>query len=62
MTVGILRPTYGEIRIFDRDVRKEIEVKKRIGVVSEQQYLYNDMTALEYLSFLLNFMTLIMKG
>ena len=51
MTVGILRPTYGEIRIFDRDVRKEIEVKKRIGVVSEQQYLYNDMTALEYLSF-----------
>jgi len=51
MAVGILRPTYGEIKVFDKDIRREIEIKKRIGVVSEQQYLYNDMTAFEYLNF-----------
>jgi ABC-2 type transport system ATP-binding protein len=51
MAVGILRPTYGEIKVFDKDIRREIEIKKRIGVVSEQQYLYNDMTAFEHLNF-----------
>lgn len=51
MTVGILRPTYGGIKVFDKDIRREIEIKKRIGVVSEQQYLYNDMTSFEYLNF-----------
>jgi len=51
MAVGILRPTYGEIKVFDKDIRREIEIKKRIGVVSEQQYLYNNMTAYEYLNF-----------
>ncbi len=51
MTVGVLRPSSGEIRVFNRNIRSEIEVKSRIGVVSEQQYLYNDMTAFEYLNF-----------
>ncbi|MEA1993347.1 MAG: ABC transporter ATP-binding protein [Euryarchaeota archaeon] len=51
MAVGVLHPTSGEVRLFGRDVQKEIEIKKNIGVVSEQQYLYNDMTAYEYLNF-----------
>ena len=52
MLIGILYPTEGKISIFGRDSRDDyFNFKRRIGVVSEQQYMYNNMTAYEYLSF-----------
>ncbi|MGB9681852.1 MAG: ABC transporter ATP-binding protein [bacterium] len=52
MILGIVKPTRGKILIFDRDLYSDyFGIKRRIGVVSETQYLYEDMTAYEYLSF-----------
>lgn len=52
MLLGILKPTQGEIFIMGEPLSKNpLGLKKRIGVVSEKQYLYREMTAAEYLNF-----------
>jgi len=52
MLLGILKPTQGEIYIMGEPLSKNpLSTKKKIGVVSEKQYLYKEMTAQEYLSF-----------
>jgi len=52
MLLGILKPTRGEIRIMGESLSKNpLSIKKKIGVVSEKQYLYREMTAQEYLNF-----------
>jgi len=52
MLIGILYPTEGSVSLFGRDLSEDyFNLKRRIGVVSEQQYMYNNMTASEYLSF-----------
>jgi ABC-2 type transport system ATP-binding protein len=52
MILGIIKPTRGKILIFDKDLYSDyFGIKRKIGVVSETQYLYEDMTAYEYLSF-----------
>jgi len=52
MLLGILKPTEGEIYIMGEPLNKNpLNIKRRIGVVSEKQYLYKDMTAWEYLNF-----------
>jgi len=52
MLLGILKPTEGEIYIMGESLSKNpLDIKRRIGVVSEKQYLYKDMTAWEYLNF-----------
>jgi len=52
MLLGILRPTKGEIYIMGEPLSKNpLSIKKKIGVVSETQHLYKEMTAGEYLSF-----------
>lgn len=52
MLLGILKPTQGEIRIMGESLSKNpLSIKKKIGVVSEKQYLYREMTAQEYLNF-----------
>jgi ABC-2 type transport system ATP-binding protein len=52
MLLGIERPTAGRIEVFARPGPLDpFEVKRRIGVVSEAQYLYDDMSAWEYLMF-----------
>ncbi len=52
MLLGILKPTQGEIYLMGESLTKNpLSLKKRIGVVSEKQYLYKEMTAGEYLSF-----------
>ena len=52
MLLGILKPTEGEIYIMREPLSKSpLDIKRRIGVVSEKQYLYKDMTAWEYLNF-----------
>jgi len=52
MLLGILRPTRGRIYLFEEELTKNfLSIKRRIGVVSEKQYLYKEMVAGEYLDF-----------
>ena len=52
MLLGIERPTAGTIELFGRAGPLDpFRDKPRIGVVGEQQYLYDDLSAWEYLLF-----------
>jgi ABC-2 type transport system ATP-binding protein len=52
MLLGIERPTAGTIELFGRPGPPDpFAVRTRIGVVGEAQYLYDDLSAWEYLLF-----------
>jgi ABC-2 type transport system ATP-binding protein len=52
MLTGLLRPTSGSARILGLDVvRREVEVKRKIGVVPEELALFDRLTGSEYLRF-----------
>lgn len=52
MILGLLKPTEGKVKLFGKELESDyFNIKRRIGVLSEFQYLYDDMTALEYLQF-----------
>jgi len=52
MLLGIIKPTQGEVHLFGQNITKDfLSIKKKMGVVSEKQYLYKEMTAGEYLNF-----------
>ncbi len=52
MLLGILKPTKGGIYLFGEELRgASLALRRRIGVVSEKQFLYGEMTAGEYLDF-----------
>jgi ABC-2 type transport system ATP-binding protein len=52
MLVGTLRPTAGCIELLEQPFdQRSIRLRRHLGVISENQYLYDDMTALEYLDF-----------
>jgi ABC-2 type transport system ATP-binding protein len=52
MILGLLQPTSGTVELFGHDVRHSgSELRGRLGVAGEQPFLYDDMTALEYLTF-----------
>ncbi len=52
MLMGIIQPSSGEARIFGEKLNiNSFEVKKRIGMLSENRNHYDDMTAWEYLDF-----------
>lgn len=52
MLLGILKPTQGSVQLFGKSMESDyFNIKRRIGVLSENQYFYEDMTAKEYLKF-----------
>lgn len=52
MLLGLEQQTKGSIWLFGQELHEDpLGIKKRLGVVLEHQYLYNEMTALEYLTF-----------
>ena len=52
MLLGILEPTEGTVKLFGKSMASDyFNIKRRIGVLSENQYFYEDMTAAEYLRF-----------
>ena len=52
MLTGLLAPTSGRIHILGRDFAVEqLEVKRRIGVVPEDLYLFERLTGAEMLTF-----------
>ncbi|HSV31571.1 MAG TPA: ABC transporter ATP-binding protein [Atribacteraceae bacterium] len=52
MLLGLLQPTSGTVLLMGEAMNfHRVDLKKRIGVVSENQYFYGEMTAQEYLEF-----------
>ena len=52
MLLGLEQPTCGRIFLFGQPLQENyFHIKRRIGVLGEHQYLYDDMTAREYLHF-----------
>ncbi len=52
MLLGIERPTAGRLELFGQPAPVDpFAVKRRLGVVGESQYLYDDLSAWEYLQF-----------
>ena len=50
--LDIVKPTRGKVILFGRELNgSALDLKKKIGVVSEKQYIYKEMTAGEYLGF-----------
>lgn len=48
----IIRPSSGSVRVAGFDLRdNQLEIRHKIGVVSHQTYLYDDLTAFENLKF-----------
>ena len=55
MLTGLLAPTSGKIVILGQDfTANSIEIKARIGVVPEELCLFENLTAKEYLAFILS--------
>ncbi len=49
LMAGLLKATRGKVKIFGKEVNEE--VKRKIGVVSHNTFLYDDLTAYENLRF-----------
>jgi ABC-2 type transport system ATP-binding protein len=53
MLCGLLKPTSGVARVGGFDVVEEpVEVKKRIGYLAEEPFIYEKLTGREFLSFI----------
>ncbi len=48
---GIMRPTRGEVRVFGKVPWRDHEVRRLIGVVSHNPFLYDELTVYENLKF-----------
>ena len=48
---GLTRPSAGDVRIDGRSLREAPELRRRIGLLSHQSLLYDDLTPLENLTF-----------
>lgn len=54
MLTGLLAPSSGEVQVLGRDLRdpaQALEVKRHIGVVPEGLALFENLTSVEYLTF-----------
>ncbi len=52
MLMGIIKPTQGNARVFGESIGQDsFVIKQKIGMVTEYQKYYDDMTAWEYLHF-----------
>ncbi|MEW6047970.1 MAG: ABC transporter ATP-binding protein [Bacillota bacterium] len=53
MVLGLTQPSEGRVWLFGQELgrSRSFEVRRRIGVLSEFHYLYEEMTAQEYLEF-----------
>lgn len=52
MLSGLIRPTSGKIYVNGKELYKEIEQIRRVGIVIENLGLYSDLTAFENLNYL----------
>jgi ABC-2 type transport system ATP-binding protein len=55
MIVGLIAPTSGKLTVMGKDMEKDsLKVKKSIGYLPEENALYENMSAMEYLGFFAN--------
>ncbi|MBN1689491.1 MAG: ABC transporter ATP-binding protein [Dehalococcoidia bacterium] len=55
MIVGLIAPTSGELRVMGMDIQKEgLKIKKSLGYLPEENALYENMSAMEYMGFFAN--------
>ncbi|WP_048148733.1 ABC transporter ATP-binding protein [Palaeococcus ferrophilus] len=53
MLTAALRPTYGEIRIFDMEMpRERVKIMKNVGYMPETPIAYDNMTIFEFLTYM----------
>ncbi len=53
MTLGLIKPDYGSVRVYGVDVSENpIEVRRMVGYVPEEPRLYEYLTGIEYLDFI----------
>ncbi|WP_175059473.1 ABC transporter ATP-binding protein [Thermococcus sp. 2319x1] len=53
MLTAALRPTYGEIRIFNLEMpQKRVEIMKNVGYMPEVPIAYEDMTIFDFLTYM----------
>lgn len=53
MITGLLKPTSGQIKIHGFDIEKEtVQAKKVTGFIPDRPYVYDKLTAFEYLKFI----------
>lgn len=53
MLTGLIKPSDGTAIIHEKDIRKEaVEIKKTIGVVTEDSNLYDELTVVDNLRFM----------
>jgi ABC-2 type transport system ATP-binding protein len=48
MLCGLARPSRGTVRVLGRDPRADVEVTRRIGLVPQQETVFERLTALEF--------------
>jgi heme exporter protein A len=48
---GLMRPTTGEVRLADGRTPRDPAARRRVGLLSHQSFLYDDLTARENLHF-----------
>jgi len=54
MLTGTLNPTEGDIRILDKDIRKDdIQIKSEIGVVPDEPKMYENLRGFEYVEIIM---------
>ncbi len=52
LLTGLLKPTGGSVKIFGHDVQKDyVKVKSRLSYIPDMPYLYEKLTAREFLRF-----------
>jgi ABC-2 type transport system ATP-binding protein len=55
MLLGIVKPSSGRVLLFNQALHDNyFELKYRVGILAENQYFHDDMTAREYLHFFAN--------
>lgn len=55
MIVGLIAPTSGKLTVMGKDIQKEgLKIKKSLGYLPEENALYENMSAMEYLGFFAN--------
>lgn len=50
MLAGLARPSSGAVRVLGTDPRRDLSVSRRVGLVAQNEGLYDDLTALEFVS------------
>jgi ABC-2 type transport system ATP-binding protein len=50
MIVGLLRPTRGRVAVFGEEPSRSLEARRRVGYCPEHENLYDELTALEWVT------------